>query len=117
MNGIKKFSILEDEMLNSLVEAIYDSELIYSSIDLYSLGIESPNEIDAAVMSAIQTIRRADLSPQQHFKYIYLTDIKSGNILHDWRMSKMGFLLTLLNANTTNSLINQLKIELINRII
>ena len=43
MNGIKKFSILEDEMLNSLVEAIYDSELIYSSIDLYSLGIESPN--------------------------------------------------------------------------
>jgi len=115
MYALKKLSWDEDEMLANLEDAILHAELKYDCRDLYGLGIDSLNEVEAAIRNSIGILLRAGLSPQQHFRYVFLTDIESGKTFHNWEMSKLGFLLTLLNIQNNNPQFDRLKIEILNR--
>lgn len=67
-------------------------------------------------MRGIQSVNQAGLEPQRHFKHVFSTNIETGEIVHDWRMSKIGFLLALMSATGNNSMLNKMKIEIIKQI-
>jgi hypothetical protein len=115
MYALRKISWNEDEMLANLKDAILHSELKYTCRDFYGLGVDSLNEVEAAIQYSIQILLRADVSPQQHFRYVFLTDIESGKVFHNWEMSNLGFLLTLLNIQNKNPQFDRLKIEILNQ--
>jgi hypothetical protein len=117
MYDLNRFFPEDNEMLTNFVEALCSANLQYSAMDLFRAGAESWKEIDGAVKLSIQTLIKANLNPQMHFKFRFLTDIASGNIVQDWKMSKTGFVLTLLNIQGKNPLLNKLKVEIIERYI
>jgi hypothetical protein len=83
---------------------------------LRNAGIETDAEIRLAVKRGIYSVNRAGLFAQHHFKHIFSTHIKTGEIVHDWRMSKTGFLLVLMSAYGSNPLLDKIKIEIAKQI-
>jgi hypothetical protein len=91
MNFLSKYSLNTLEGIELFVEAVHDTELNYCCADLRNAGIETDAEIRLAVKRGIYSVNRAGLFAQHHFKHIFSTHIKTGEIVHDWRMSKTGF--------------------------
>jgi len=116
MTNLVKYPEIDHEMLALLEDALYDTELKFSCADLYSIGIDNSSEVLSAVMRGIQTLNRANALAQRHIKHIFLTDVESGKTCHDWKMSKLGFLLVALSAKGNNPEFNRFKINLIKRI-
>lgn len=116
MNDIVKYSISKFDSIDLFIEAVHDRELKYSCYDLTNAGVETEAEIRLVIMRAMQSLNQAGLDPQHHFKHIFSTNIETGEIAHDWRMSKIGFLLALMSATGNNMLLNKMKIEIIKQI-
>lgn len=112
MDEILRYPIDESEVINMLEDAIFDADLKYTCKDLYAAGIETERELRVAILKSIQVIKQAGLSPQQHFKHLYVTNIETGKTFNDWRISKMGLLLVLMHASGNNQLLNKWKIEI-----
>ncbi len=116
MNYLSKYSVSTIEGIDFFIEAVHDSELKYCCNDLRNAGIETDTEIGLVIMRGIHSVNQAGLSPQHHFKHVFSTDIETGEIVHDWRMSKTGFLLALMSATDNNPLLNKIKIEIVKQI-
>jgi hypothetical protein len=113
MTAILKYPLTENELINRLSDKIHDLDLKYNCHDLYRAGIENETELKVAILKSIRVINQSGLAPQHHFKHIYITELDSGKTYSDWRMSRMGFLLTLIYSNANNHLINKWKIEIL----
>ena len=116
MNNLIKYSISTIEGIDYFLEAIHDSELKYGCNDLRNAGIETDTEIGLVIMRGIHSVNQAGFIPQHHFKHVFSTNIETGEIVHDWRMSKTGFLLALMSATESNPLLDKIKIEIIQQI-
>jgi hypothetical protein len=116
MNNIVKYSISKFDSIDFFIEAVHDSEFKFSCNDLITAGIETDTEIGMVIRKGIQSVIQAGLDPQHHFKHIFSTNIETGEIVHDWRMSKIGFLLALMSATGNNPLLNKMKIEILKHI-
>jgi len=116
MNNLSKYSISTIEGIDFFVEAVHDSELKYCCNDLRHAGIETDTEIGLAIMRGIHSVNQAELIAQHHFKHVFSTNIETGEIVHDWRMSKTGFLLALMSATGSNPLLDKMKIEVVKQI-
>jgi hypothetical protein len=116
MNDLTKYAISTIEGIDFFVEAVHDRELKYCCNDLHNAGIETDTEIGLVIMRGIHSVNQAGLFPQHHFKHVFSTDIETGEIVHDWRMSKTGFLLALMSATGSNPLLDKMKITIIKQI-
>ncbi len=116
MNKLIKYPVDEKDFFDQFREALYDTELTYNCHDLLVAGIDSEPEMRIAILKSIQLIKRAGLVPKQHFKHCFVTSVESGKIYNDWRISRMGFLLTLLHAADDNPLLDKWRIEIVRSI-
>lgn len=112
MSEIDKYPFEDNSANNVFVDNILESELKYSCKDLYKAGIDNEAEMKNAILKGIQTIKQAGLIPQYHFKHIFVTSIETGKVYNDWRMSRIGFLLSIMNASGNNPTLNNMKIEI-----
>jgi hypothetical protein len=88
--------------LKDLKESILHSNLKYSIADLQLIQ-EMPNyEIEESIINAIAICHLVGIESKFHFKKIYVFDINYNTINIDWRMSKKGFNLVIMQFQKLN---------------
>jgi hypothetical protein len=88
--------------LKELKESILYSKLQYSSIDLQLIQETSDDEIEESVKNAIAICHLVGIESRFHFKKIYVFDVDYNTINIDWRMSKKGFNLVVMQFQKLN---------------
>lgn len=97
------FPTLNNEFHQSEIEnAFYESMLIYSIRHLKVFENISQENILNAIQKALQICQQAGINSKHHFKKIYVFDSTRGNLFVDWRMSKTGFNLLIIQIPTTS---------------
>ncbi len=113
MDELIKYPLTEGEFIRLFRDAVYESELKFSCNDLKNAGIESDSEICTVLLKSIKSLKQAGLMPNHHFKHVYITELTTGITYHDWRISKMGFLLALIHSTGNNPVLNRWRIEMV----
>ncbi len=80
----------------------YDSMLLYSFRHLKSIEGISQEDLLEALQKSLQICRLAGINPKHHFKQIYVCDSVIGTLIVDWRMSKTGFNLLIIQMPSAN---------------
>ena len=105
---MKKFAIVpyatENYLtfLNELKESILYLSLQYSSNDLQLIQEMSNDEIDESIKNAIAICQLVGIESKYHFKKIYIYDLNYNKLQVDWRMSKKGFNLVMMQFQKLN---------------
>ncbi len=110
---IAKYPLIESEILNELIDAIYDKDLRYRCSDLFQAGIVDEKIMANALKETMHTLKTSGLVPQHYMQRNFVTDIASGEVFFDWRLSKSAFLLTLLHAAGENQILYKWKKQII----
>lgn len=113
MDEIVKYSSYKNVFLDHFIDAFYDCELKYSCKDLFNAGVDNEKELEEAILKSMKVIKKVGLSPKQHFKHFYVTNIETGEIYNDWHMSKMALSLVLMHVSGNTPLLNKIKIEMV----
>lgn len=95
------------------VDQLNERELRYSSFDLLQLGLETLDEVEAAVSKAMHTCNSAGMPLNENFKMVYVNI--EGRMMKLWRLSKVAFGLSLINANPQNEKLANLQLALLKR--
>lgn len=88
--------------LAALKESILYANLPYSRIDLQLFQEISDDEIEDAIKKAISICHLVGIETKYHFKKIYVFDDHDKTINVDWRMSKKGFNLVIMQFQKLN---------------
>ena len=88
--------------LKELKESILYSKLQYSSIDLQLIQEMSDDEIEESLKNAIAICHLVGIESKYHFKKIYIYDLNYNKLQVDWRMSKKGFNLVMMQFQKLN---------------
>jgi hypothetical protein len=83
-------------------EAIYNSKLHYSLLHLSFAENISLENILEALQKSLQICQLAGIETKHHFKQIYIYDLTNKTMLIDWRMSKKGFNLMVMQFPSLN---------------
>lgn len=87
---------------NKFENTLRDATLIYSLKHLAFLHNVSPENIVDAVQKSMQVCHLAGINSKHHFKKIFVFDLTMGTLLVDWRMSKTGFNLLIIQIPSVN---------------
>jgi hypothetical protein len=125
LNKVVKFLVIEtmlatidqtrnniyiDDFLNSLVER----NLTLYATDLLELrGCNNLVELGEAIRRATKVCTCMHLPLQENFKVVYRA--RNGEVVQDWRLSPMAYMLLAINADSSNELIAKLQVELIRK--
>jgi hypothetical protein len=90
------------DFLTALKESIIHSKLEYSSTDLQVFQEISDEEMDEAVKNAILICHLVGIESKHHFKEINVFDVVFNTININWRMSKKGFNLVVMQFQKIN---------------
>ncbi|WP_310558444.1 hypothetical protein [Flavobacterium sp.] len=88
--------------LKELKESILYSKLQYTSFDLQLINDISNDEIDESIKNAISICHLVGIESKYHFKKIYVFDVDYKIINTEWRMSKKGFNLVVMQFQKLN---------------
>jgi hypothetical protein len=88
--------------INDFEEAIYNSKLHYSLLHLAFVESISPENILEALQKSLQICQLAGIETKHHFKKIYVYDLENNAMHIDWRMSKKGFNLMVMQFPSLN---------------
>ena len=111
---------LEHTHINRPIEGFLDSltdcKLTCYASELLELhGCNNLQELSEAVRKATEVCNSMHLPLQENFKVVYRS--RNGEVVQDWRLSPMAFLLTAINSDARNSYIAQLQVELVTRML
>ncbi|MBC7525821.1 MAG: hypothetical protein H7239_15465 [Flavobacterium sp.] len=88
--------------LKELKESILHSKLQYSSIDLKLIQEMTYGEVEESIKNAIEICHLVGIESEYHFKKIYVFHVDNNSINIDWRMSKKGFNLVIMQLQKIN---------------
>jgi hypothetical protein len=88
--------------INDFEEAIYNSKLHYSLLHLAFVESISPENILEALQKSLHICQLAGIETKHHFKKIYVYDLENNAMHIDWRMSKKGFNLMVMQFPSLN---------------
>ena len=77
--------------LKPLKESFSFNNLTYSSRDLQTIQPMSATEIDHVINTAITICQTIRVDSSSHFKKIFVYDFRDKTIKSEWRLSKKGF--------------------------
>jgi hypothetical protein len=102
--------------IENFVDSLADSNLTcYASDLIEQQGCHSLEELSQAVKRATAVCNSMNLPLQENFKVVYRS--RRGEMIQDWRLSSMAYLLTALNADSRNSFVAQLQVEMVKRML
>lgn len=96
--------------LDTFYDFYFSSKMKYFASDLLKEGL-SPSEITKAVRRAITACKAADVEIRQHFAPVYAQ--ANGVLVEDCKLSQLGYMMVLLNANVKLPIVAQWQLELI----
>jgi hypothetical protein len=114
--NITRYEVTMPGALDDFTEMVHQLQLKYSTGNLALAGLKA-DEVSCAVSRAMRICRLNDIDTRDHFRSLYIFDGKSGTVFCDWRMSRQGFMLALMNAPNCNPAIAYWQWELIGSVI
>jgi hypothetical protein len=115
LNSIVEQSPARDHLSDLLEEAMSERQFFFNASSLRNIGFNSPVEIAEAVERAISVCNCSGLSANEHFKAVYLSDNDSHTLCKDWRLSRFGYTLVMLNGSCENPVVGRLQIEMLKK--
>ncbi len=93
-------------------ESLTSRYLRHYAIDvLERAGIREEEEMDRALLRAMQVCQSLDIPLEENFRMVYRN--KDDKILKDFKLSELASSLLMMNANTTNVYVARTQVELI----
>tara|TARA_R110002049_G_scaffold265234_3_gene441359 strand:- start:1147 stop:1509 length:363 start_codon:yes stop_codon:yes gene_type:complete len=106
------WELKENQFLARLGQVLEDAQLIHTASELKELlNLTDTDEIYWAIRKAIKTVKTLNINSKRHFKRIYRAENNSLSV--DWRLSRLAYLLVILNCNSDHPLVAKLQVELI----
>ena len=102
-----------NQSLEYFLDMVNRSQMRYWASDLLAKGLK-PDEIRKAVRRAMVACTNNDLDFHRHFHLMY-TSSTQGVSFDDCKMTKLGYRLTILNANPQNKYVARFQIKLAQR--
>ncbi|AKD05800.1 hypothetical protein PKOR_17890 [Pontibacter korlensis] len=100
--------------LENFLDSLADRQLTcYASDLLQQHGCETMDELSQAVKRATEVCNCMHLPLRENFKPVYRS--KNGEVVQDWRLSPMAYMLTVLNADAKTDLVARTQIEMVRR--
>lgn len=100
--------------LENFLDSLAEKELTcYASDLLQQHGCESMDELSLAIKRATEACNSMHLPLQENFKPVYRS--QNGEVVQDWRLSPMAYMLMVLNADAKNDLVARTQIEMVRR--
>ncbi|MCC9135342.1 hypothetical protein ACFSKU_11580 [Pontibacter silvestris] len=101
-----------DEFVNSLA----DRNLTFYASDLLNQkGCRTMDELSQALKRATQVCNNMHLPLRENFKVVYRS--QEGEVVQDWRLSPMAYLLMVLNSDSSNDFVAHIQVEMVKRIL
>lgn len=110
---IARYDIPVPDVLDDFAGIIHSIEFKFNTNHLLMAGIR-PGEINEAVSRAMRVCRLNAVETTEHFRPLYIFDKDQGNTYCDWKMTRQGFTLVLMNAPVTHMAIAQWQWQVIN---
>ena len=101
-----------NDIIDQFQEIMLNEELKFFASDMLSYGFNNMQEIDEAIVRAIQICQTASIPLRKNFKSIYLSN-NGGGIICDWKLSAFSRKLVILNAAATIPLVAKFQIGLL----
>jgi hypothetical protein len=111
--SVFRSQIYRNQSLEHFLDMVHASQMTYWASDLLSKGLK-PDEIRQAVRRGMMACERGGLDFHRHFKLMYTSSSK-GVSFDDCKMSRLGYRLTILNANPRNKYVARVQIKLAQR--
>ena len=99
------------DSMKTFLDFYYGLDMQFLASDLLQKGL-TPKEISDAVLKAIKTGKSSGIEIRKHFMPVF-TQVNS-SIVNDCKLSKMGYGLVLLNANSELSSVAEWQIKVLN---
>ncbi|MCJ8163610.1 hypothetical protein MKJ04_02075 [Pontibacter sp. E15-1] len=99
-----------DDFVNSMAE---NQLTFYASDLLQERGCDSIIEIELAVRRATEICNSMHLPLRENFKSVFRS--RNGEVVQDWRLSPMAYMLMILNADPHHELVARMQVELVRR--
>jgi hypothetical protein len=101
-------------LINGFLDSVAERNLKFYASDLLEKhGCQSREELGQAVKRATEVCSCLHLPLQENIKAIYRA--QNGQLVQDWRLSPMAYMLLVINADSRNELVAHLQVELIKR--
>ena len=97
--------------IESFVSRVFEIHMEYFASDLLEFGLK-PFEINTALNKAMVAAKCAGLTVHHHFHPQY-SDFE-GTLIRDCKLSRLGYGLTLLNADVSKSLVAKWQVQVVN---
>ena len=101
-----------DEFVNSLHERNLS---LYATDLLECKGCSSLSELGEAVRKATEVCTCMHLPLQENFKVVFRS--KNGQVIQDWRLSPMAYMLLAINSDSRNKVVAKLQVELVKNVL
>ena len=111
--SITRYDIKTHNQLDDFEDLIHNLRFNYHSDHLALIGL-SPAEIHDAITCAMKVCKLNGVEATEHFALQYVFDEKEHSTYGDWKMTRQGFILSILNAPKTNEAIARWQWELVN---
>jgi hypothetical protein len=111
---------IENANLNSpleqFIDNLADQNLTYYASDMLQLtGCKSMDELSMALRRATEVCTCMHIPLRENFKVVFRP--QNGELLQDWRLSPMAYMLLVLNSNSQSDLVAQLQVEMVKRVL
>lgn len=113
--NIRRYEFGNSEILETFEDVIHSAAYKYTTRHLALSGMEA-QDILAAIGKAVKVCRLNGIDPSEHFRSIYIFDEGNHNTYCDWRMTRQGFALVVINTPATNAAIASWQWQLINSV-
>ncbi len=105
-----KNSVYMDDFLSSLSER----NLTLYATDLFeSHGCSNMLELTEAIRKATEVCTCMQVPLQENFKVVFRS--RNGEVVQDWRLSPMAYLLLAINSDSRNEVVAKLQVELVKK--
>lgn len=102
--------------LENFIDSMADTQLTCYASDLFQQrGCDTLNELSQAIRRATEVCTSMHLPLQENFKVVYRS--RNGEVVQDWRLSPMAYLLMVLNANSQNDVVARTQVEMVKRML
>ena len=113
--SLVRYGMTTSHELEDFTEILHSIDFKYNTRHLSLAGLR-PEEINSAINKAMKVCLLNGIDAAEHFRSFYVFDGNRGSIYCDWRMTKQGFTLVVMNAPVLHMSIAHWQWEMVERI-
>ena len=100
--------------IDAFADSLADSKLTFYASDLLNCkGCQDMEELRQALKRATQVCTTMHLPLRENFKVVFRS--REGEVMQDWRLSPLAYMLMVINADAENDLIAHTQVEMVKR--